>query len=450
MAEHPPGEASEALGALKRRASSSFDIRGDNSRKRLKEDFPPDETADAQAPAPISGRQLVVDLEQELLCGCCSALLYRPVTVYPCQHYFCGSCCLLWVRNGGTNCPACRSVSTNVAPSRILQVMIDVLLRADPSRARTDREKQQADEVYKPGLSFRIPTPREASPEPAIPQNGEFARPCPHCLPGNRYGWQCPNPVPDPTSDLEHAWPMDDGSPPGHACCGNCENLLAIDAPTTTKCDMCQVFFCGIGVQHRCVAVRLANAHPHGMSDIGDLIQSTEVYECFDGNAVEVEIMLDYLGTQNISPRHIYCEASLPISIVQHIMSQPRKFAPLIELDLFVDVHSVPPGPEPGLDAPRQRICRMCAAEVLLYGLKDWWIRERKKGLLDATVSERPDCLDGPACRRQKEHGKLFPGLRSAVLAYKAHDCRRDAFLIQYMQESVRPFFVFGRYFVSC
>jgi E3 ubiquitin-protein ligase CHFR len=78
---------------------------------------------------------------------------------------------------------------------------------------------------------------------------------------------------------------------------------------------MCQVFFCGIGVQHRCVAVRLTGAHPHGMSDIGDLIQSTEVYECFDGNAVEVEIMLDYLGTQHISPRHIYGEVSLSLCI---------------------------------------------------------------------------------------------------------------------------------------
>lgn len=77
---------------------------------------------------------------------------------------------------------------------------------------------------------------------------------------------------------------------------------------------MCQVFFCGIGVQHRCVAVRLSSAHPHGMSDIGDLIQSTEVYECFDGNAVEVEIMLDYLGTQRISPRHIYGEVSFSVS----------------------------------------------------------------------------------------------------------------------------------------
>jgi len=49
------------------------------------------------------------------------------------------------------------------------------------------------------------------------------------------------------------------------------------------------------------------------MSDISDLIQSTEVYECFDGNAVEVEIMLDYLGTQHISPRHIYNEVNLSL-----------------------------------------------------------------------------------------------------------------------------------------
>ncbi|KAH9080587.1 hypothetical protein EDB83DRAFT_2340253 [Lactarius deliciosus] len=405
MAEPFLGEPSEAHTSLKRRASSTFDVRGDNSRKRLKEDLPPDEATDPQTPALISGSQLADELEQELLCGCCSALLYRPVIVYPCQHYFCGSCCLLWVRNGGTHCPACRSTSTSVSHSRVLQIMVDVLLRADPSRARTDRERQQADEIYRPGLTFRIPTPREASPEPAIPQSGEFARPCPHCVPGNRYGWQCPNPVPDPASGPEHAWPMEEGAPPGHACCGNCENLLGIDAPTTTKCDMCQVYFCGIGVQHRCVAVPIANAQPHGMSDVGDLIQSTEVYECFDGNTVEVEIMLDYLGNQHITPRHIYGEASLPI--VQYIQSQPRMFAPLIELDLFLDVHNVPPGPEPGLDAPRQRICRMCATEVLLYGLKDWWVRERKKGFLDASVAERPDCPEGPTCRRQKEQGSI-------------------------------------------
>ena len=63
---------------------------------------------------------------------------------------------------------------------------------------------------------------------------------------------------------------------------------------------MHQVYFCGIGVPHRCVTVHLASVHPHGMSDINDLVQSTEVLECFDGNAIEVEIMLEYLGTQHI------------------------------------------------------------------------------------------------------------------------------------------------------
>jgi hypothetical protein len=91
---------------------------------------------------------------------------YKRVSVTPCGvflHYFSIQrhvrlvlTPLILSQTGGTNCPACRAVSTNVTPSRVLQVMIDILLRADPSRNRTDREKQQADEVYKPGLTFRV------------------------------------------------------------------------------------------------------------------------------------------------------------------------------------------------------------------------------------------------------------------------------------------------------
>lgn len=88
----------------------------------------------------------------------------------------------------------------------------------------------------------------------------------------------------------------------------NSENLLALTAPTTTKCDMCQVSFCGIGIQNRCVALPLMAQHPHGLSDVGDLIQSSEVYDAFDGNAVEVEIMLDYFTAKRISPRDVYRE----------------------------------------------------------------------------------------------------------------------------------------------
>lgn len=175
-----------------------------------------------------------------------------------------------------------------------------------------------------PSWHKQIPTSYEALPDPTIPQSGKFVCPCPYCLPGNCFGWQCPNPVPNPMTDLEHAWPIDKGSPLGHGCCENqsayspfplcfvCVNLLDLYLAsqqkfTCSQCthdNMCQVSFCRIGMQHCCIAICLALAHLHGMSDISNLIQSTKVYECFDRNTVKVEIMLNYLGNQHILPWH--------------------------------------------------------------------------------------------------------------------------------------------------
>lgn len=83
----------EPCGTLKRRASSTFDDVGEgSSRKRLKDasenvaDAQPEEEEQPQ----VDGQALVDELEQELQCGCCSALVYRPVIVSPCQHFFCG------------------------------------------------------------------------------------------------------------------------------------------------------------------------------------------------------------------------------------------------------------------------------------------------------------------------------------------------------------------------
>ncbi|KAI0632141.1 hypothetical protein C8Q77DRAFT_1218635 [Trametes polyzona] len=397
--EYPAGEASSssATASLKRSASQAFeDIPDDEgSRKRPREDSGDTQVGDVAAGgASADGGALANDLEDELQCGCCSAIVYRPVVVAPCQHFFCGRCV-----NGGTSCPACRTVSTSVSFSRPLQTVVDTLLRHAPDKARSVSERMQADAIYQPGLHLRIPSPRQVSPEPNVPAaNGIYVRPCPHCLPGNQWGWRCPQPIVDPDADPAHAWLVDDGNPPGHGICGNCENVLALQAPTTTKCDFCQVSFCGIGIPQRCIAAPLNIQHPHGFSDLSDLIQCGEVYDCFDGNTVEVDIMLDYLTAQGLSPRHIYRE------IVAHIQGQPRQFAPLIELDLFVDLHPVPGGIDPNPNAPRTRICRMCAAEVLLYGLRDWWVRERKKGFLEEHIMARPDCPQGSQCARQKDH----------------------------------------------
>ncbi|KAG6836142.1 hypothetical protein H0H93_010975 [Arthromyces matolae] len=368
--------------SLKRTASSSFEgCEGEQSRKRLKEDK--DQTlteADKHDSAlPAVSPSIVDDMARELECGCCSALVYRPVLVNPCQHFFCGrftGTSSSWRRaltNGGTNCPACRGLSTFVTPFRALQSVVDAFVRAAPHKARPERERQQADEVYKAGLSMRIPPPREPSPEASVEPPTDFARPCPHCVLGNIYGWRCPQPIVDPTNDIDHAWHLDDGLPPGHAHCGNC-------------------------VQNRCIALSLLSQQPHGLSDLGDLIMSADVYECFDSNTVEVEIMLDYLTTQRMTPRHIYQD------IVNHISSQPRGFKAMMDLDLFTDIHGVAPGVDSDPEAPRVNTCRHCATEIFLWGLRDWWVRERQKGFLEESVTSRKDCPEGRACQRQAEH----------------------------------------------
>ena len=77
---------------LKRSASHTFEeAEGCSSRKRLKEDPPgPEAQSSVSGAALVNGAALADELEQELQCGCCAALVYRPVLVSPCQHFFCG------------------------------------------------------------------------------------------------------------------------------------------------------------------------------------------------------------------------------------------------------------------------------------------------------------------------------------------------------------------------
>jgi len=76
---------------LKRRAQSPLEEPSDEgSRKRLKEDIRDQQNKQGLPQA----SWLIEAIEEELQCGCCSALVYKPVLVMPCQHFFCGR----WVR----------------------------------------------------------------------------------------------------------------------------------------------------------------------------------------------------------------------------------------------------------------------------------------------------------------------------------------------------------------
>jgi E3 ubiquitin-protein ligase CHFR len=74
--------------SLKRPASPSFEGLEEDSRKRMKDNHL--QQSDEPTPNLPITLSLVDELAQELQCGCCSELVYKPVIVAPCQHFFCG------------------------------------------------------------------------------------------------------------------------------------------------------------------------------------------------------------------------------------------------------------------------------------------------------------------------------------------------------------------------
>ncbi|KAG9025798.1 hypothetical protein FRB95_009772 [Tulasnella sp. JGI-2019a] len=279
------------------------------------------------------------NMEDELRCGCCTELLYRPVVVTPCGHYFCGSCCVLWVRNGGTSCPACRQPSTSISPSRLLEGFIEVLLQTYPEKQRTQAERDQADEVYQTSSNISIPPPRSANAEGALlpqsrshdPPPDHLARPCPHCLPNNEFGWRCPHPLADPATDAAHAWNLDNGTPPGHAWCGYCDELHATGSPSTSRCSICTTSFCGLSVPSLCVANHMGSALlPVAVSNLTGIIQSQDVYEAFSGNAIEVEVLFDWLREDGRGPR------GMLLDMVENIRNTQDGFQKLIDAGVFI------------------------------------------------------------------------------------------------------------------
>jgi E3 ubiquitin-protein ligase CHFR len=74
---------------LKRGASPSFDGPEETRRKKPKEDIGEARLVPG-ASLLVDGRSLAEHLAQELQCDCCSELVYLPVVVSPCQHFFCG------------------------------------------------------------------------------------------------------------------------------------------------------------------------------------------------------------------------------------------------------------------------------------------------------------------------------------------------------------------------
>ncbi|KAK8057702.1 hypothetical protein PG996_011639 [Apiospora saccharicola] len=123
-----------------------------------------------------------VDLEKELTCSICTEVLYQPLTLLDCLHTFCGSCLrdwFSWQANAAENspnpppaganiatCPSCRAPVRDTRHNATVATLLEMFLSAHPDKARSDADKDEMHQKYKPGDNV-VPKIRgsEKSPE---------------------------------------------------------------------------------------------------------------------------------------------------------------------------------------------------------------------------------------------------------------------------------------------
>ncbi|KAL3446867.1 hypothetical protein BJX65DRAFT_278127 [Aspergillus insuetus] len=109
------------------------------------------------------------DLEKELTCSICTDLLYQPLTLLDCLHTFCGSCLKEWFYTQGSRrrssssaprytCPSCRANVRETRPNATVTTLLDMVLTANPERAKQAEERAEIEQRYKHGESIFPPS----------------------------------------------------------------------------------------------------------------------------------------------------------------------------------------------------------------------------------------------------------------------------------------------------
>ncbi|KAF1847545.1 uncharacterized protein K460DRAFT_363614 [Cucurbitaria berberidis CBS 394.84] len=99
------------------------------------------------------------DLEKELTCSICTDLLYQPLTLLDCLHTFCGACLKEWFAFQASTatsihpytCPSCRASVRITQPNATVTTLLDIFLKANPERGKSEEEKQADREKFRPG-----------------------------------------------------------------------------------------------------------------------------------------------------------------------------------------------------------------------------------------------------------------------------------------------------------
>ena len=83
-------------------------------------------------------------VEENLQCGICQDILYKPVSLQPCLHAFCGACFCEWAKRND-KCPQCRNSVRVVARNHAIGNIVDAYLAKHPDKVRDAEELARLD-----------------------------------------------------------------------------------------------------------------------------------------------------------------------------------------------------------------------------------------------------------------------------------------------------------------
>lgn len=103
----------------------------------------------------------------------CTDLLYQPLTLLDCLHTFCGACLKEWFAfqaSAATSihpytCPSCRASVRTTQPNATVTTLLDIFLKANPGRGKSEEEKKADKDKYRPGDNVMPKLRRRGEPE---------------------------------------------------------------------------------------------------------------------------------------------------------------------------------------------------------------------------------------------------------------------------------------------
>jgi hypothetical protein len=176
LALHPAGanQPGESRRVRERMAAATFQTGTVREIPETRSEFvPPASTAD----------------EEDFTCSVCISTVFEPVLLVPCGHMYCGAHAKNWFRAQTTNntndpnawnassanrvvgcytCANCRGVVRGVRIDLALNQRVEAFERRNPNEARTEEERRELRQLYRPGEDIvpRLTNP----PQPPLPQ----------------------------------------------------------------------------------------------------------------------------------------------------------------------------------------------------------------------------------------------------------------------------------------